>query len=203
MKFNVGKWMRVTLVIAVAVVSLSCSNEFTGSASPVDLVVTNDQDLLVIDLAGNPSPENEACDRDVGEIKIRAILKNPNPNVDQRFNDVRISRYRVSYVRTDGGTLVPAPFVRSIDLLVPATGETADLGRFVVLQSEAVLQQPFAALFPQNGGRDPETGRRVVRMDVIMDFFGETLSGTNVSGRTRFALDFCFDCGGCQPAGAS
>ena len=46
---------------------------------------------------------------------------------------------------------------------------------------------------------DPETGRQIVRMDVIMDFFGETLSGSNVAGRTRFTLDFCYDCGGCSP----
>ena len=198
MKFNINQWMRVTLVIAVSVVSLSCSNEFTSNAAPVELVATNNQDLQLIDLAGNP-PGSDACDRDVGEILLRAILRNPNPNVDQRFNDVRVSRYRVSYVRNDGGSLVPAPFVRSIDLLVPATGEDAGLGSFVILQSDAILQQPFAALFPQNGGRDPETGRTVVRMDVIMDFFGETLAGANVSGRTRFTIDFCFDCGGCRP----
>jgi hypothetical protein len=96
---------------------------------------------------------------------------------------------------------VPAPFVRSVDLLVPVGGGATNLQSFVVFQADAVRQQPFAALLPQNGGRDPETGRPIVRMDVIMDFFGETLAGSNVSARTRFTLDFCFQCGGCAPKG--
>ena len=110
---------------------------------------------------------------------------------------VSVTRYRVSYVRTDGGTQVPSPFVRTIDILVASNGTDAGLGSFTILTSDAINQAPFAALFPQNGGRDPETGRGTVRMDVIVEIFGETLAGANVAGRTRFPLDFCFNCGGC------
>jgi hypothetical protein len=35
-------------------------------------------------------------------------------------------------------------------------------------------------------------------MDVIVEIFGQTLAGENVSGSTRFPLDFCFHCGGCS-----
>lgn len=198
MNINTKNGIRVALLIAVAAVSFSCSSEFTQNAAPVELVASNIQELQLIDLAGDPVGEDN-CNRDIGTIALRAFVKNAIEGADQRFNDVKISRYRVSYVRNDGGSLVPAPFVRSVDLLVSAGGGPTDLQSFVVFQADAVRQQPFVSLLPQNGGRDPETGRQIVRMDVIMDFFGETLAGANVAGRTRFTLDFCYDCGGCAP----
>lgn len=193
MKGDSRKWISAILTAVLAVSSLSCGNEFTRSASPVELVVTNTQNIHRIDLANDA----EGCNVSVGTINIRAILKAPDLNVDQRFNDVRITRYRVSYVRTDGGTSVPAQFVRTIDILVTANGSDSGLGAFTILTSDAINQAPFAALLPQNGGRDPETGRSTIRMDVIVEIFGETLAGANVAGRTRFPLDFCFNCGGC------
>jgi hypothetical protein len=191
MKLN-RKLISTALVVAMSVISFSCGNDFTRSASPVELVLTNDQELNRIDL----SPTAVGCDTRLGTVQVRAILKAPS-NVDQRFNDVRLTRYRVSYVRTDGGTLVPAPFVRTIDVLVTPGGAGSDLGGFLAFQTEAFNQAPFASLLPINGGRDPETGRTVVRMDVVLEVFGETLAGSNVSGRTRMPLDFCFNCGGC------
>jgi hypothetical protein len=185
---------RMTL-IAAAMAALSCSNELNRSASPVLLLVTNTQDIHQIDLAGGTG-----CDATIGSISVTATLKNPASDVTQTFNQVRITRYRVSYVRTDGGTAVPAPFVRSTDLLISPGGAGTPLSDFLVLTADQVTQAPFASLLPQNGGRDPETQRRVVRMDVIVDVFGETLAGTNVSGRTRFPLDFCYQC---SPLGCS
>jgi hypothetical protein len=189
--------MRVALMAVVAVAAFSCSNEFARSSSPVELIVTNTQDIQQIDLNGNGTSGNTKCNDPIGEIKVEARLKAPDANTDQRFNDVRITRYRVSYVRTDGGTAVPAPFVRSMDALITAGGGSTSLTSFVVLTSDSVSQAPFTSLQPNNGGRDPQTGRPVVRMDVVVEVFGETLSGTNVSGTTRFPLDFCFQCGGC------
>jgi hypothetical protein len=190
-------WVRVALMVVVAVAAFSCRNEFTRSSSPVDLIVTNSQAFQQIDLNGNGASGNTNCDKDIGTISVQALLKAPDLNVDQRFNDVRITRYRVSYVRTDGGTQVPAPFVRSIDMLVAAGGAPASLSKFIILTGDSLVQAPFAALLPTNGGRDPETGRATVRMDVVVELFGETLAGSNVSGSTRFPLDFCFNCGGC------
>jgi len=190
-------WMRVALMAVVATAAFSCSNEFTRSSSPVLLIVTNSQDIQGIDLAGNGDSGNTNCDQDVGTISVEARLKNPDLNVDQRFNDVRITRYRVSYRRIDGGTAVPAPFVRPIDMLLTAGGGSQSLTKFVILTREAILQAPFISLLPNNGGIDPETGRRVVRMEVVVELFGETLAGTNVSGSTSFPLDFCYSCGGC------
>ena len=197
MKSRTKTWIHVALVMAVATGSLSCSNEFTQSGSPVELVATNTQNLQVIDLAGDP-PGDETCQQEIGTVQLQAIVKNPVSGQNQDFNAVRVTRYRVSYVRADGGTLVPAPFVRSMDLLIEPGGGAQGLENFMVFQPDALFQQPFAALLVGDG-RDPETGRQLVRLDVIMDFFGETLAGSNVTARTRFTLDFCVNCGGCAP----
>jgi hypothetical protein len=135
----------------------------------------------------------------VGTIQLQAIVKNPLDGQNQTFNAVRVTRYRVSYVRADGGTLVPAPFVRSMDLLLEPGSGSSGVENFVVFLPDAILQAPFAALYTGTG-RDPETNREFVRLDVIMDFFGETLAGSNVDARTRFTIDFCYSCGGCAPA---
>lgn len=190
--------IRVALMAVIAAMAFACTNDINRSSSPVQLVVTNKQEIQKIDLLGNGLSGNTNCDQDIGAINIEARLKNPATNVDQQFNDVRITRYRVSYRRIDGGTAVPAPFVRPIDLIVPATGASTSLGKFIVLTGDAIAQAPFASLFPNNGGRDPQTGRTFVSMEVILEVFGETLSGSNVSGSTTFPLDFCLDCGGCE-----
>ena len=189
--------VRVALMAVIALGAVSCTNDINRSSSPVELIVTNSQDIQRIDLIGNGTSGNTNCDKDIGQINIEARLKNPAKNINQDFNDIRITRYRVSYRRIDGGTAVPTPFVRPISILV-SSGSSASLGNFIVLTSDAITQAPFASLLPQNGGRDPQTGRAFVSMEVILEVFGETLSGSNVSGSTSFPLDFCLDCGGCD-----
>ena len=192
--------MRTTMnrkLIALAASMLAaavfgCSSELTDNSAPVELVVTNTQNLQQIDLAPNDDPD---CQESVGTINMNVIAK--NSSVSGEFTAVRVTRYRVSYQRTDGGRQVPASFVRSMDTLINI-GEPGGLEEFVILEADAVRFAPFAALLPQNGGRDPDTGRPVVKMDVIVELFGETLGGDNVYDSTRFPLDFCYDCNGCQ-----
>jgi hypothetical protein len=185
---------RLTLAAAAlaAVATLSCSSELTNNAAPVDFVVTNTQTLSRLDL--DPNNGDSDCDQDIGTINLQVFPK--NANATGNFVQVRANRYRVSYRRVDGGTLVPAPFVRSIDTLV---GPGAPVGsKFTVVEADAVTQSPFAALLPQNGGRDAETGRPVVKLEVILEVFGETLAGDNVYDSTAFPLEFCYACGGCS-----
>lgn len=196
MKSKTKAILNLLLVAAVATFGFSCSsNEITQSASPVELIVSNTQILNVIDLEGDPPGDTELdCTKDVATISLQTRLKNPVEGQNQTFNDVKVTRYRVSYVRTDGGTLVPPPFVRSVDILL--TPQSQSGGEFQLFQTDVFTQAPFAGFLLN--GRDVETNRPFMRMDVIMDFFGETLAGSNVEGRTRMTLEFCANCGGCE-----
>lgn len=190
MRTTMTKNSTIVAAAMLAATLFGCTNELTNNAAPVEFVVTNTQTLQRLDLAPNDDAD---CDQSIGTINMQVF---PKGDAAGDFVQVRVTRYRVSYQRTDGGRQVPAPFVRSMDTLI-GTGEAGSLSQFVILEASAVGQAPFAALLPQNGGRDPDTGQRTVKMDVIVELFGETLGGDNVYDSTRFPLDFCYDCGGC------
>ena len=187
----------IPVTIAVLVVLMgSCSGDLSKSSSPVTLNVTNTQAITHFDL--QPGAAN--CNQNIGTVTVQALLLssqvNPNLPVDSRFNTVNLTGYTVQYVRRDGGTLVPAPFSRAASGAIQPGSSTA-LSNFLVIEPSALNQAPFAALTPSGGGRDPETGKAVVTMDVILTVFGETLAGERVSGTTHMTLDFCYACQGC------
>ena len=188
---SIKKKILIAIAATAALANLSCSGELTDSAAPVELVATVSQTISQIDLQAGAA----GCTGTIGTINMRVIPK--NSDAVGNLVSVRVTRYRVSYRRTDGGTLVPAPFVRSIDTLI-GVGQTAALTNFIIIEGGAVSQAPFAALLPQNGGRDPETGHPRVKLEVLVELFGETLGGDNVFDSTTIPLDFCFDCGGCD-----
>jgi hypothetical protein len=175
--------LKLTLLAMMALLAFGCS-EANRRESPVELVATTDQDVLVIDLLNPPTTA-------VGTIQLQAIQKRAVD--DERFLDIQLKSYRVTYQRTDGGTQVPASFVRTTSGLL-SVGATSTLNDFLLITNDAIRQAPFPALLPQNGGRDPETGQPVIKMDVIVDVFGETLAGDNVSARARIPLWFCAGC---------
>jgi hypothetical protein len=182
------------ILIAAAVAALgatSCSSELTNNAAPVELIVTNTQILSHLDI--DPLTTDADCNQQVGTINMQVLPK--GGGTGGTFTQVRVRRYQVSYRRTDGGTVVPPSFVRSLDTLIGVNQTISS--NFTVIEADALTQAPFAALRPQNGGRDPETGRTVVKLEVVLQVFGETLAGDNVSDTTAFPLEFCFACGGC------
>jgi hypothetical protein len=196
MRRNMNKTGLALALAAVVVVATSC-NSINRESSPVKLIVTNNQTLQQIDLAGGTN-----CDQNVATVTMQSVLLQNQSNTtlptDNRFNDVVITSYQVSYVRTDGGKAIPQPFTRSISGIVIAGGSTSLLTNFVIFDPTAIEQAPFAALLPVNGGRDPETGKSFVKMDVVLTVFGATIAGERVSGSTRVPLNFCFACNGCQ-----
>jgi hypothetical protein len=201
MKLTMNRIALAALSMLLMVVAGSC-NDINKQESPVSLVVSNTQNLHRIDLAGDPAGSTN-CQQSLGTIHLTSVvvqpsLANPNPNVSLAdLNQIKIDRYQVSYVRVDGGHLVPSPFVRSTSTVI-APNSSSEGTSFVVFDPNSLNQAPFAALLPQNGGVDPETGKPIITMDVILTFFGQTLAGERVSGDTRMTLDFCFSCGGCN-----
>src|SRR5262245_8561868 len=172
---------------ALAVGILAACSDINRQNGPIQLIVTITQTISTVDLEGGAL----GCDTNLGTVNLRSLfLQDPNSNVptDDRFNDVQLRSYRVSYVRTDGGHQVPQPFVQTISGTLTAGSSGSTLNNFQAFPAGAFDQAPFAALLPQNGGRDPETGRPFVQMDLIIEVFGETLAGERVSGSARSPL---------------
>src|SRR5437016_5332689 len=109
--------IRIFVVAALTFAAVACNNDINRSASPVELLATNTQILNRIDVFDTTN-----CNQNIGTISMQAIEKNPNSGSTTTFDQVRITRYQVSYARTDGGKQVPATFVRSIDTLLTPGG---------------------------------------------------------------------------------
>ena len=85
---------------------------------PEDLLDLGGGDGTFLDLGDGPLLDlsgGETCDENVGTINMQVQSLNGSSG---DLLQVRVSRYRVSYQRTDGGKLIPAPFVRSMDTLI-------------------------------------------------------------------------------------
>lgn len=180
----------IGVVVMGALLALAASgcNEANRNTSPVEMVASATVLQSSVDIASPPAANALAT------VLLSTFIKNTAPAnpTDPRFLDVRITAYRVSYIRTDGGTLVPQPFTVSSGQVIPSGSANVPLDNFQAFQPGALSQAPFAALLPNNGGVDPQTGRRNVGMDVRVEVFGETLSGQNVYATTRFPVTFTY-----------
>jgi len=195
------KTTKLGMIVAVALsgglLALASCSDIARQNGPVQLIVTITQNISTIDLQGGAV----GCDISLGTVNLRSLfLQDPTGTIptDNRFNDIQLRSYRVTYVRTDGGHQVPQPFVQTISGTLETGSVASTLNNFQAFVPGAFDQAPFAALLPQNGGRDPETNRPFVQMDIILEVFGETLAGERVSGSARMPVTFCFNCNGCR-----
>jgi hypothetical protein len=190
------KLALIAAIVLPSVAILSC-NSIARESGSVELVVSGTQTLNQIDL----QPGAAGCATSLGTVQLRVLLlqnqNDPTHPTTNTFNDVKLDRYQVMYLRTDGGTLVPPSFVRSTSQVLTATGGTQSLSDFVAFETNAFNLAPFAALLPQNGSRDPETGLSFVKMNIVLTVFGQTLAGERVQGSAAFPVNFCYNCGGC------
>jgi hypothetical protein len=190
---------NIAMIVAIALPSvaiLSCKS-VAQESGPVELVVAGTQTINQIDLQGGAT----GCATSLGTVSLRVLLlqnqNDPQHATNNNLNDVKLDRYQVTYLRTDGGKLVPPSFVRSSSQVITVTGGNQSLSDFIAFETNAFNQAPFVALQPQNGGKDPETGLGFVKMDIILTVFGQTLAGDRVQGSASFPINFCYNCGGC------
>jgi len=190
---------KLALIVAIALPSvaiLSCNSVARESGS-VELVVAGTQIINQIDLQGGAF----GCATSLGTVNIRIQPLQPQTDpthpVSNQLLDVKLDRYQISYQRTDGGKLVPPAFVRATAQVISFTGGNQALSDFIAFETNALNQAPFAALLPQNGGKDAETGLGYVKLNIILTVFGQTLAGDRVQGTATFPINFCYNCGGC------
>ncbi len=129
---------------------------------------------------------------DVGitKLEIHSFSKDPNA-VLTSAEDVRLTRWVVNAVRTDGGTKASPQWIYDVDVYVPAGG-TASLENYRVFPAEYFQQPPLSYLLPENGGVDPETGNTNIRQTLQVEIFGTTSGGKSISVKFNVGFNFTY-----------
>lgn len=126
---------------------------------------------------------------DLGRVTLRAALKDPgtttSPNQPSAINSITLTRYRVTYVRTDGrntpGVDVPYPFDGALTLTVSGTSQTT--GVFEVVRVQSKLEAPLRAMRGLGGA---------VAINTLADitFYGRDQAGNEVQVSGTLQVNF-------------
>lgn len=93
--------------------------------------------------------------------------------------DVRLRTIEVTYNRVDTGTRVPPAFVYQLTGSIPVDG-TLTFNNLPIMTVEQLQNPPLSDLLFENGAIDRETGAQIIKMNVTIRVFGDTLGGTSV-----------------------
>ncbi len=108
-------------------------------------------------------------------VQIRARPKDLN-RISSAVQDIIFTRYRVTYIRTDGrnvpGVDVPYPFDGAATFRVPSDF-TQTTREFMIVRLQAKLESPLLEM--QGGG-----GSQVLSVLARVDFFGRDVAGRNL-----------------------
>ena len=116
---------------------------------------------------------------DQGTVTASLALKDPGPTTPTSANSITINRYRVVYVRTDGGA-VPLPFEGAMTFTVTGGAVSAS---FVLVRVSAKLQAPLIGL--RAGGSSI-----VIYTVAEVTFFGRDQTGTETIVTGRIDVNF-------------
>ena len=189
--------VRLAALIPLMVVAFGCS--VAG-----DLDDNDNNVILVLDaLLGTSDPFGDIITTggtildDTASATFSAHLKGPittNPtNTRPELQEVVIERYEVTFVRTDGGTAVPAGFTRALALRVRLTEAGSDelndvTISLVIVPSTQKAQPPISFLI--SPGIEPGTNFTNIQVTANITFFCRTLAGDNVVVSGAIGINF-------------
>jgi hypothetical protein len=189
----------LVVVGAIGVVSTGCGEVARTGRSPVMLVIDqmsgasgsepgdfgsilqSDVRTIVEDI---PTIFN-----DLGSVSFRLVLKNPGtpiaPNAPTDLNEVTVTRYRVTYRRSDGravqGVDVPYSFDGAFTVTVPATGSAT--ATFDLVRHQAKQEPPLRNMI--GGG-----AAQFISTIAEVTFFGRDLAGNDVIAVGTIGVNF-------------
>jgi hypothetical protein len=202
------KWAAVAASILVATAAAGCGAYTNDGRAPARVVIralegasgatptvfgsTVSSDVITIVGVTPPGANAQIAVPtifgDSGRATLTLVLRDPGvPGIaasPSALNQVTISRYRVSYRRTDGrntpGVDVPFPFDSAVTVLVPSEADVT-FG-FVLVRNTAKSEAPLAGL------RTPNS----VQISTIADvtFYGRDLAGNDVSVTGSIGVTF-------------
>ena len=202
------KWMqRTTLgsIVTLAIVSAGCGDLARQGRSPVQLVINSleaapgaepdemgttllsDVITSVNQTVNGQTVRVPTTFNDVGQVVMSLILKDPGqpglPAAPSSLNQVTITRYRVTYRRTDGrntpGVDVPFPFDSAVTFTVPNDG-TVEAG-FEIVRHTAKQEAPLAPL---------RANSDVIATITEVTFYGHDLAGNDITATGTIGINF-------------
>jgi hypothetical protein len=176
------KTSRFALTLGLAVAAAAC-----GGNHSADTIA---QVMLSANITSGPADVDISVPVDVTipTMSISSQAKSPDVTLSQQ-QDVILSEWVVTPVRTDGGTIASPVWRNFYTVYVPAGGSAA-LNNYRIFPAEYFNVAPLVDLFPVNGGLDAETGNRNIRQRLDIEVFGKTVSGDSVS--LKFPVDLNF-----------
>jgi hypothetical protein len=187
---NLKKLFSISLLLTAAFLLNSCNPIEDDTKSSSMLVI---ESILGQDAEGTDANylqsdvlKEDTVFADVAVANLRAATIDPAPLLgSSQYNDILLTRYTVSYSRTDGknvaGVDVPYPFEGSLSALVKV-GSTTSLN-FVVVREAAKLELPLINL--QDGGAEG-----VLTCVAKIDFYGHDLTNNNVKASGYLTIHF-------------
>lgn len=176
--------LLLLLPLAAGLAVLGCSDAGEVDSGGVSLVIADFDGLpfrVAVNIAGAAVQ--------VDEIELESIVQNPDLGTGN-LQTIELRSYEVRYTRADTGTRVPTPLVQGL-LGTVSPGGTTTLENLPVMLAEQMLNPPVSDLLFVNGGFDRETGSEVIKLNLIIRFFGRTLGGRDVvSNSQSFAVEF-------------
>lgn len=177
------KRSSIFVLVLAAMLAAGCNSRTDKSEGSVILSVT--------DFDGLPTRASVNAGNllTIETIDIDNIPKDPNGTTSDLQN-VEMRSYEVVYTRSDTGTRLPSPLVRSIFGVAPVGG-TVTYDNLPIMTAEQLDNPPLSDLLIFNGGIDTETGSPVITITFTMRFFGRTLAGDDVAtAPIRFDVEF-------------
>ncbi|MBN1223992.1 MAG: hypothetical protein JXB23_12165 [Candidatus Aminicenantes bacterium] len=203
---NVKFILKILVVLPVLITFFSCNPIENDSTSPSLLIV---QEILGMDAEGNEAnflqsdvivqdpdnPEDSSIKSDSVRASFKASLLEPaSVNGPSQYNDITVTRYIVSYMRSDGknveGVDVPYSFEGYLTAMIPI-GSTVEV-TFVIVREVAKNEPPLVDLvFGTQEG--------VIEATARIDFYGHDQANREVKATgyiTIFFANYANESGG-------
>lgn len=161
----------IILILFSILMLVSCTDKEKDPCPVFINPEAKDYANYLIDIAGGTPPTMKT-------INLYSESKNPEASLSS-LDDVQLDKIVTYWERIDGGTISPKPFTLHWTIVVPAGG-SATLSNVPLMADEQLIEMPFLQLFPENGGRDSETGNMVIVCRGKSYFYCHTVQGCDI-----------------------
>jgi len=189
-------WLKILGLAALVLLAWACNPVEDDSKSPTMIVIEavrgtdadgNEADYLQSDvIVVDTTTQATSIHADAAVATLRAATLDPKPVLGvSQWSDITLTRYVVSYSRTDGnnrpGVDVPYPFEGSLSFLLK-TSVSTDIG-FIVVREVAKAEPPLVNLVANRA-------EGVIQCRAQIDFYGQDMTGKKVKATGYLTVFF-------------